>query len=187
MNSQKNYLQKSIIEEGIGYKGSVRIGYQDKNGKIIRIEKHNEGKLPLFTCLCRALAGYDITKQRPQFIMCYDADPSDPEKYIKILTSKVISNAPPLLYQANPQTGVPEQNSQECNIAEYVFTIPVTALAKLTGGITIKKLALLNSQDEECATIELLEPNWITIDSAINTTNILIYWKLEFFAYGAQE
>lgn len=120
--------------------------------------------------------------------MCYSGN-GDDIPYTRILVAKVVSSATPSLYYT--ENDISEESTQSCNTIEYVFTIPITAIARISsnGGedqnIEISKLSLLNSRNEECATILLNgssnDPNApIEISNAVDTSNILIYWKLQF-------
>ena len=179
----------------IRYDGSLKVVLTNKDGKIKQISYHNSGKLPLFTSICRALAGYDIEYYKPAYLMCYRDDApagSENPKYVKVLAAKIPYSTTPTLYQSQTsgQTTIYTKNDRQCDTIEYVFTLPITAIATTIEDnqtkIKVNKFALQNKNGEDCAEILLDDVSnpALVITNAVDKSNILIYWKLHFSNKG---
>ena len=58
---------KNNIETNTKYSGNVKLNLKI-NGKNIQINKHNNGLPDLFRLISKALAGYDISNEKPSYI-----------------------------------------------------------------------------------------------------------------------
>lgn len=151
--------------DAIIYSGSVYIQY--RYGKKTRyINRHNEGKLPLFTAIVFALG--DRTEEAksymPKYIMALDDNVNDP----KCLTSKL------LLQDRKYYNNGTLESGNGANTIRYTFVIPV---ANMYPGRQITKLQLINERNEVCAEIDLKEGREISTNIG---ANLLIYWDLTF-------
>lgn len=79
-------MEKEIIPMPIGYVGEVHISYK-RNGKVYESYKHNAGVAGLFKFVCKALAGFDVSKECPTFIDLRAS--TDNIAYSSILTSQI--------------------------------------------------------------------------------------------------
>lgn len=152
--------------DGIIYSGSVYIQY--RYGKKTRyINRHNEGKLPLFTAIVFALG--DRTEEAksymPKYIMALDDTRTTDQN---CLTSKL------LVQDRKYYNNGTLENGGGANTIRYTFVIPV---ANMHPNRDINKLQLINERNEVCAEIELEDGREINTDIG---ANLLVYWDLTF-------
>lgn len=149
--------------DAIIYSGSVYIQY--RYGKKTRyINRHNEGKLPLFTAIVFALG--DRTEEAksymPKYIMAKNSAEAD------CLTSKLLLQDRKYYYDGTLESG------NGANKIRYTFVIPV---ANMYPDKEITKLQLINERGTVCAEIDLKEGREISTNIG---ANLLIYWDLTF-------
>ena len=167
--AQKN--NKTIRNQSVGYKGTVKVKYTDKNGKSCSITKSNSGELGLFEFLIYALQSNNETDiRRPKYIQLYHID--DNETPIKLLTQKVPFRGTPVI--TNGDIYSEPTLTFQFQIPSYLFDPSINS--------DINELRIYNDFPEGdnrslCATITNL-----TITNPLNTTatNIIIYWTLRF-------
>jgi hypothetical protein len=75
------------INTNLNYIGSVDLSLTINNKKIV-INKHNSGLPDLFRLISKALAGYDITKEKIAYIDLRYSKSDDPDIFNSCLTKK---------------------------------------------------------------------------------------------------
>ena len=157
-------MKKNInTNENFLYTGNVYIKYKYENS-YKNIQKHNEGKIPLFTAITLALGGRtaDAETKKPNYLMGKDA--SD----LPCFSHKVV------VQNISYYSGTALSDGGENDRIRYLFVVPSSLLIR---GNEIKKLCLINNDNEECAEIILNDSETISTNLS---ASLMVYWDLSF-------
>ena len=175
-NKTPNKKVNISSNQGIGYSGSVKISYTDKNGKKRTIRTKNDGEMGLLYFILYALGGKNAENYQPKYLQAYYEDGGE----YKIALSSVVPLKTSVIDDFEPDKNT-EDNPPKIT---FLFQIPKTSIIVNNGSIT--RLRIVNnlyrsSHDTE----ELVDKTHLcaTIDTNIPTdldSNILVYWTMSF-------
>lgn len=161
----------------IGYKGIVDISFRNNKKDKVFLKKtfHNAGLDALFMAMCKALAGYNISDDRPIFIDLRKG-PFDTNNGTSILVRRVAINGSSYSIDTDLDKWV-------CKFSATISYNDIISVAELSSESELR-LYLINGKTTPSDLAYLtLKPAGVTtsdLDNLKSGTQALIQWKLYF-------
>lgn len=164
---------QAIGSTSFNYVGEVKIKFR-RNGTDLVVKKKNAGLKNLFRIVCRGLAGYDISGERPMYLdLRYVVDENTTASCLK---------------KRVPLTGTSYQLARESGGDTTYWVLKLTGtiassdlLSTPLSSANEYRLYLMNNSETESNWLAVIKINYTDeLENITAGTQALITWKLKF-------